>query len=170
MSHRLIITESEATQSVVQSDQIFSICFDSIVLICPKVGPNFSMTCQINADHLSPPPYANSPAGLILHLIRRAIRCQLKAGVPLSDCRWFNRMKFAPIIFLRSFRSHCPTVGPNFTLAIENYLRSSDQSLTWQTTTNYLRLLFSSDASSPTARWDAGFTGTYLESSSKHGP
>ena len=59
--------------------------------------------------------------------------------------RWFDRMKFAPIIFLRSFRSHCPTVGPNLTLAIENYLRSSDQSLTWQTTTDYLQLLFSSD-------------------------
>ena len=59
---------------------------------------------------------------------------------------------FAPIIFLRSLRSHCSTVGPNLTLAIENYLRSSDQSLTRQTTTDYLRPLFSSDASSPTAR------------------
>ena len=49
-------------------------------------------------------------------------------------------MKFAPIIFHRSFLSHCSTVIPNLTLAIENYLRSSDQSLTWQTTTDYLRL------------------------------
>ena len=55
--------------------------------------------------------------------------------------------------FHRSFRSHCPTVGPNLTLAIENYLRSSDQSLTWQTTADYLRLLFPPDASSPTARF-----------------
>ena len=89
-----------------------------------------------------------------------------KAGVPLTDYKrigrvrgwWFDRMKFAPIIFLRSFRSHCPTVGPNLTLAIENYLRSSDQSLTLQTTTDYLRLLFSPDASSPTARFFIRFS------------
>ena len=55
-------------------------------------------------------------------------------------------MKFASIIFHRSFRSHCPTVGPNchdnLTVAIENYLQSSDQTLTCPTTINHLRLLF----------------------------
>ena len=51
-------------------------------------------------------------------------------------------MKFAPIIFHRLFRSHYLTVGPNLTVAIKNYLRSSDQSLIWQTTADYLRLLF----------------------------
>ena len=76
-------------------------------------------------------------------------------------------MKFAPNTF------HCPTVGPNLTLAIENYLRSSDQSLTLQTTADYpdyysppTQVLplpdFSSDFPSdpPTLRsvgqWDAG--------------
>ena len=75
-------------------------------------------------------------------------------------------MKFAPIIFHRSFRSHCPTVGPNLTLAIKNSLRSSDQSLTWQTTADYLRLLFSPDASSPTARF---FIRFFIRSSDQSG-
>ena len=72
--------------------------------------------------------------------------------------RWFDRMKFAPIIFQQSFRSHCQTVGPNLTGAIENYLWSSDQSLTWQTTADYHRLSFSPVASSPTARFFIRFS------------
>ena len=43
-------------------------------------------------------------------------RGEIKAGVPLTDyksqrvrSRWFDWMKFAPIIFHRYFWSHCPT-------------------------------------------------------------
>ena len=55
-----------------------------------------------------------------------------------------------------------PTVWPNsrdnLTVAIENYLWSSDQRLTCQTTAVHLRLLFSSDASSPTDRFFIRFS------------
>ena len=67
-------------------------------------------------------------------------------------------MNIAPIIFLQSFQSHCPTVGPNLTLAFENYLWWSDHSLTLQTTADYLRLLFFPDASSPTTRFFIRFS------------
>ena len=67
-------------------------------------------------------------------------------------------MKFAPIICHWSLRSHCLTVGPNLTVAIENDLRSWDPSLTWQTTADYLQLLFSPYASSPTAWFSIRFS------------
>ena len=55
-----------------------------------------------------------------------------------------------------------PTVWPNsrdnLTVAIENYLWSSDQRLTCQTTAVNLRLLFYSDASSPTDRFFIRFS------------
>ena len=37
--------------------------------------------------------------------------------------RRFNRLKFVPIVLARSFRSHFPTVGPNFTVTVKNYPR-----------------------------------------------
>ena len=52
---------------------------------------------------------------------------QYYAGVPLP---LVNRVKFAPVVFARSFRSHCPTVGPNFSMAVKHYPpppRSSDR-------------------------------------------
>ena len=60
---------------------------------------------------------------------------KIQSGVPLSDynlrarSRWFNRLKFAPIVFAQSFQSHCPTAGPNFSATVKNYPRSSD--LVW---------------------------------------
>ena len=87
--------------------------------------------------------------------------------------RRFDRMKLALIIFHRSFQSHCPTVGPNFSMTVINYLRSSEPSLTHQTTADHLRISFSPDTSSSTGpifhpifhpplrsvrQWDAGFS------------
>ena len=55
-SHCPIISESEGTQSVVQSDEICSDCFGPIVLIrCPTVEPNFSVTVKITSDRPTDP-------------------------------------------------------------------------------------------------------------------
>ena len=40
---------------------------------------------------------------------------------------WFSRMKFAPIILVRSFWSWCLIVGSNFSVSMKNYPQSPDR-------------------------------------------
>ena len=53
-----------------------------------------------------------------------------EADVPLPNYiryRWFNQMKFVPIVLARSFQSHRPTVEPIFSVTVNNYPLIADQ-------------------------------------------
>ena len=66
-------------------------------------------------------------AGICLYLWRwRPIAWLLIENLGVLS-RQFDHMKFALIVLVPSFWSHCQTIEPNFSVTVKNYPRSSDQ-------------------------------------------
>ena len=98
-----------------------------------------------------------------------SIWTNIEAGVPLTDYKRIGGSAVGGSIGwnlprLFSTDRFDPAARPSeqilaiISVAIKNYLRSSDKSLTWQTTADYLQILFSPDASSRTGRFFIRFS------------
>ena len=60
------------------------------------------------------------------HCIKPTSHYQIITGRRVHS-RWFNWMKFTLIVLAQLFWSNCPTVGPNFSVAVKNSPRLSDR-------------------------------------------
>ena len=105
------------------------------------------------------------PTLYFYNLIHHICYCN-KAGVPLTDYKRIGGpvdggLIRSNLLQLFSTDRFDPIARPSdqiTALAIENYLQSWDQSLTWQTTADYPQLSFSSNSISPTAQFFIRFS------------